>query len=80
MMPIRTKLMSAQKDDKPRWGDFPEKTDLGYIRRLIKSGTWFDDKAKFIAVKEKEQVFYAPKYMTERSQRFKYLLDPLDNS
>ena len=40
---IRTKLESAQKHDKPRWGDFPEKTDLKYIAGLIREGGWFDD-------------------------------------
>ena len=38
---IRTKLLSAQKHDKPRWGDYPEKTDLNYIAELIKTGGWF---------------------------------------
>ena len=34
---IRTKLLSAQKHDKPRWGDYPEKTDLKYIANLIQT-------------------------------------------
>ena len=35
---IQTKLLSAQKDDKPRWGDYPEKMKIDYIKSLISKG------------------------------------------
>ena len=45
---IRQKLVSAQRHDKPRWGDYPEKLDLDYIARLVEEGEWFDGKRPFI--------------------------------
>jgi len=43
--------MSAQKHDKPRWGDYPEKLNLTYIEGLIQKGGWFDGSKPFIPVK-----------------------------
>jgi len=40
---IRTKLVSAQNGDFPRWGDYPAKRNDTYIRGLIANGVWFDD-------------------------------------
>ena len=71
---IRTKLLSAQKHDSPRWGDYPEKTDVKYIAGLIKTGGWFDDTKPFIRVKDPGHQFYAPKFILDNPQRFKYLL------
>ena len=31
-------MISAQKADTPRWGDYPEKLDLSYISELIHTG------------------------------------------
>ena len=45
---IRLKLVSAQRHDKPRWGDYPEKLDLDYIAGLVETGEWFDGKRPFI--------------------------------
>ncbi len=73
---IRTKLMSAQKHDKPRWGDYPEKTNVTYIAKLIKTGGWFDDKHPFIKVTDTSQKFYAPQYILDNPDRFNYLLKP----
>ena len=74
---IRTKLLSAQKDDKPRWGNYPEKTDVNYIAKLIRTGGWFDDTQPFLRTEEgKSQKFYAPKYMLDNRQKFEYLLSP----
>ena len=47
---IRTKLASAQRHDKPRWGDFQEKMDLDYIESLIMTGGWFDGTRPFFPV------------------------------
>jgi beta-1,4-mannosyl-glycoprotein beta-1,4-N-acetylglucosaminyltransferase len=74
---IRTKLLSAQKDDKPRWGNYPEKTDLKYIEKLIRIGGWFDDTRPFIKTShESHPNNYAPKYILDNKEKFKYLLDP----
>ena len=73
---IQLKLTSAQKDDKPRWGDFPEKLDLGYIAGLIQNGRWFDNSQPFFLVKPEQDRFYAPTYILEHKDRFSYLLDP----
>lgn len=77
---IRTKLLSAQKHDSPRWGDFPEKTNVSYINELIRTGGWFDDTFPFIRVKasERSQKFYAPKYILDNADQFKYLLEASD--
>jgi len=74
---IRTKLLSAQKHDKPRWGDYPEKTDVNYIAKLIRTGGWFDDTRPFIENHpDKHPNNYAPKYILDHKDQFKYLLDP----
>ena len=74
---IRTKLLSAQKHDKPRWGDYPEKTDVGYIAKLIRTGGWFDDTQPFIKTSpESHPNNYAPKYILDHREKFSYLLDP----
>ena len=72
---IRTKLLSAQKHDKPRWGDYPEKTNLTYIAELIKTGGWFDNTRPFIQEKwDVSNKFYAPQYILKHKDRFQYLL------
>ena len=72
---IRTKLLSAQKHDKPRWGDYPEKTNVTYISNLIKTGGWFDGKKPFIFVNENDEEFYAPPYIISHREKFQYLLE-----
>ena len=75
---IRTKLLSAQKHDKPRWGDYPEKTDLGYIADLVRVGGWFDDTRPLLPVPREDRgaEFYAPRFIREHPDRFGYLLHP----
>jgi len=43
---ILTKLVSAQNGDFPRWGDYPSKCNITYIRGLIARGVWFNDVAR----------------------------------
>lgn len=72
---IRTKLLSAQKHDSPRWGDYPDKTNVTYIAGLIRSGAWFDGTKTFILVPENEKSdLYAPKYILNHADRFRSLL------
>ena len=77
---IKLKLMSAQKDDKPRWGDYPEKLDLDYISGLIRTGRWFDNSQPFFLVNREQDPLYAPAYILKHKNRFHYLLDPPSSS
>lgn len=68
-------MLSAQKHDSPRWGDFPEKTNLTYIGGLIQNGEWFDGTSPFLEVADWEQEkFYAPKFIMDRPEKFGYLI------
>ena len=70
-------MLSAQKHDKPRWGDYPEKTDVNYIAKLIRTGGWFDDTRPFIKNHpDKNPNNYAPQYILDHRDQFKYLLEP----
>ena len=75
--------MSAQADDKPRWGDYPEKTNLTYISGLIRNGGWFDGSHPFIFNGDKaddgSDKFYEPQFMLENYERYKYLLQVPDS-
>jgi len=75
---IRTKMSSAQRHDKPRWGDYPEKMELDYIESLIRTGGWFDGKQPFIKVNRRETPdhVYAPQYFLENDDMFESLLVP----
>ena len=71
---IRTKLLSAHADDKPRWGDYQEKLDLDYIGRLIRNGEWFDNTRPFLTADWRIEEHYAPKFILEHSEEFSQLL------
>ena len=73
---IRTKLLSAHVDDKPRWGDYPEKTDLNYIQNLISKGEWFDGTRPFLLADWEKEEQYAPQYILEHADSYKNLLYP----
>ena len=62
---IVTKLTSAQRHDKPRWGDFPEKLELPYLQGLIREGAWFDGEKPFLPVDRGDvgEEVYAPKVL-----------------
>jgi len=69
--------MAAQKDDKPRWGDYPEKLDLTYIAGLIDKGAWFDGSKPFFLVNPQSDgdKNYAPQFVWRNKERFDYLLN-----
>ncbi len=72
---IKIKLQSAINADFPRWGDFPEKLKVDYIRNLIKTGTWFDDTTRFGELVDAESdSYYAPSYLLEHDDIYKKLL------
>ncbi len=78
---IRLKLLSAQKADKPRWGDNPAKTKLKYIEANIRKGRGFDGRksAKRVAAYSGPAGVAAPKYVMRRKERYeKLLLHPDD--
>ena len=75
---IRTKLGSVQRHDKPRWGDFPEKMELPYIEKLIKTGGWFDGAEHPFLLADRQKLdgdVYAPEYFRSHEERFRYLLN-----
>ena len=78
---IKIKLESAQRHDKPRWGDFPDKLNLDYIASLIRNGEWFDGKHPLIPVNRRKTSasIYAPPFFLDNEDRFEYLLVPPDD-
>ncbi|XP_023319480.1 beta-1,4-mannosyl-glycoprotein 4-beta-N-acetylglucosaminyltransferase [Eurytemora carolleeae] len=73
---IRQKLIDAPKSDYPRFGDFPGKTDVSYIRKLIKEGVYFD-LSRFRNTSEislSQDPAYAPPFIIQNKERFHYLL------
>ncbi|XP_010901437.1 beta-1,4-mannosyl-glycoprotein 4-beta-N-acetylglucosaminyltransferase a isoform X2 [Esox lucius] len=72
---IYYKLISAQNGDFPRWGDYAEKRDLNYIKNLIRTGGWFDGSVGQYPHTEHKEHMYAPKYMLNNPQRYKYMLE-----
>ncbi len=73
---IRVKLTSAINADFPRWGDYPEKLDLNYIKSLVKSGMWFDDTTRIgMLVRQVEDPMYAPQYILQNANTYNKLLD-----
>ena len=73
---IKIKMESAQRHDKPRWGDFPDKLNLDYIASLIRKGEWFDGKHPLIPVNRRNTSasIYAPPFFLDNEDRFEYLL------
>ncbi|KAM3623695.1 uncharacterized protein V6R79_014565 [Siganus canaliculatus] len=72
---IYFKLVSAQNGDFPRWGDYEDKRDLNYIRDLIRTGGWFDGSLQEYPPVDPKEHMYAPKYMLEQYDRYRYLLE-----
>ncbi|XP_077575596.1 beta-1,4-mannosyl-glycoprotein 4-beta-N-acetylglucosaminyltransferase [Stigmatopora nigra] len=72
---ILYKLVSAQNGDFPRWGDYEDKRDLGYIRQLIRTGGWFDGSLQEYPPVDPKEIMYAPKYMLDHYPRYHYLLE-----
>ncbi|KAJ7992130.1 hypothetical protein DPEC_G00275350 [Dallia pectoralis] len=71
---IYYKLVAAQNGDFPRWGSFPEKRDLTYIKNLIRTGGWFDGSVEQYPPTDPKEPMYAPKYMLNNLQRYGYIL------
>ncbi|XP_040891230.1 beta-1,4-mannosyl-glycoprotein 4-beta-N-acetylglucosaminyltransferase isoform X1 [Toxotes jaculatrix] len=72
---IYFKLVSAQNGDFPRWGDYEDKRDLNYIRDLIRRGGWFDGSTQEYPPVDPKEHMYAPKFMLEHYDRYRYLLE-----
>ncbi|XP_063585389.1 beta-1,4-mannosyl-glycoprotein 4-beta-N-acetylglucosaminyltransferase-like [Penaeus indicus] len=71
---IVKKMDAAQANDKPRWGDYPEKKNLTYITSRLWKGRWFDGKLQLIRVTNSDQRFYAPKYFLDHPDLYRSLL------
>ena len=75
---IRKKLLDAPVSDWPRWGDDPVKSNVTYIRNLIRNGQFFDlrhfrGSSSNVLTEEKDPDI-APKHMLQHPERFKHLL------
>ncbi|XP_061079523.1 beta-1,4-mannosyl-glycoprotein 4-beta-N-acetylglucosaminyltransferase-like isoform X2 [Conger conger] len=71
---IHLKLISAQNGDFPRWGDYEDKRDLNYIRKLIRTGGWFDGSVQEYPPSDPKEHMYAPKYLLDNFERYRYML------
>ena len=76
---IKLKLLSAQRADTPRWGDFPEKSDLNYIQSLVQKGLWFDGSKPLGLALQDEELDFAPNFVFNHYSNFKSLLEPPDD-
>ena len=70
---IAIKLVSAQNGDFPRWGDYPEKRNVTYIKNLVRSGLWFDDKSTHVKRTPSDHLF-APVGVFNNTERFRHIL------
>ncbi|XP_066953820.1 beta-1,4-mannosyl-glycoprotein 4-beta-N-acetylglucosaminyltransferase-like [Macrobrachium rosenbergii] len=71
---IVQKMDSAQANDTPRWGDYPEKKNITYVMSRIWKGRWFDNQASYLPVKDTQERFYAPSYFLEHPESYRSLL------
>jgi beta-1,4-mannosyl-glycoprotein beta-1,4-N-acetylglucosaminyltransferase len=67
---IRVKLVSAQNGDFPRWGDYPEKCNITYIKRLVATGTWFDD----VSTMKRRDVISGPPSLMKNRQKYNHMV------
>lgn len=76
---ILNKLVSAQNGDFPRWGDFPEKRNISYIKSLVGKGMWFDDRSTMVRVNAS---WFGPKSLLENGEKYSQLITNMyeDNS
>uniref|UniRef100_UPI00398F5528 beta-1,4-mannosyl-glycoprotein 4-beta-N-acetylglucosaminyltransferase-like isoform X1 n=2 Tax=Pristiophorus japonicus TaxID=55135 RepID=UPI00398F5528 len=72
---IRYKLLSAQNGDFPRWGNYQEKRELGYIRELIQTGGWFDGTEQDYPPADPKEHMYAPKYLLQNFEKYQYMME-----
>ncbi|TRY54921.1 hypothetical protein DNTS_020695 [Danionella cerebrum] len=72
---IYYKLISAQNGDFPRWGDYAEKRKISYIKDLIRTGGWFDGSVPDYPPTDLHEHMYAPKYILENFEKYRYLLE-----
>ncbi|XP_064472772.1 beta-1,4-mannosyl-glycoprotein 4-beta-N-acetylglucosaminyltransferase-like [Ornithodoros turicata] len=71
---VKIKLVSAQKSDGTRWGDFPEKMETKYLLSLVKEGRWFNGKK--IGLRSHVDSTTTPAYVLAHPDKFSYMLAP----
>ena len=71
---IQNKLTSAINADFPRWGDYPSKVKLSYIRKLVAIGIWFDDTSRF-KQRTSADIRYAPEFILQHRDAYRNLLE-----
>ena len=68
-------MTDGMNGDFPRWGDFPEKLNLTYIRGLIKRGMYFDDrKMNVLAHSSNEDTRNFCPESVRKYDKFRYLI------
>ena len=73
---IKVKLTSAINADFPRWGDYPSKRELPYIKQLVQTGLWFDDETRIGDFAEfKNDTSFAPTYLLTHYDQYLRILD-----
>lgn len=71
---IRFKMLAAHLSDMPRWGAFPSKVALDYIRDAVGRGLWFDDETVLVATSRNDTELYAPDYIRNNADKFRHIL------
>eukprot|EP01136_Pigoraptor_vietnamica_P023415 Opistho-1_new@75492 len=69
------KLDSAIHGDYPRWGDYPEKKEMGYLRENKRLGRWFDGSVGGRLTSPATDPYFAPQWATAHRAMFEYLFD-----
>ncbi|KAK3849342.1 hypothetical protein Pcinc_043902 [Petrolisthes cinctipes] len=70
------KMDSAQANDIPRWGNYPDKKNITYITSRIRNGIWFDDRLRMLAVRDTghHDPYYAPRYLLQHPHLYRSIL------
>jgi len=66
---IQNKLLSAQNGDFTRWGDYPDKANISYIKSLGSGGVWFDEKGMFTRMNVS-----GPEHLMKNILKFKHII------
>ncbi|CAF0899478.1 unnamed protein product, partial [Didymodactylos carnosus] len=71
---VAIKLISAQNGDFPRWGDYPEKRSITYIKNNIKNGLWFDGKSLGAVNLNMLDPDFAPQHVLKNFKKYEHII------
>eukprot|EP01137_Pigoraptor_chileana_P012328 Opistho-2@64610 len=69
------KLDSAIHGDYPRWGDYAEKKEIGYLQENKRLGRWFDGTVGGTLTTPATDAYMAPQWALDNQPLFRYLFD-----